>query len=145
MKDQCETLLGGSGGLLNTKSHGELSPMSGMIRTHEDLLNKSKGIQTQGMFNDDLPELSDASYQQLMVMPSKFAQGPNCEISKAQLLLLDKLNLQSIIDNKNMAHAITAMDLLRMEGIEVSPQQLPTPVEVPPLQQDIPNSSILHT
>ena len=61
MKDQCETLLG-SGGHLNTKSHGELSPMSGVIRTHEALLNKSKGIQTQGMFNDDLPELSDASY-----------------------------------------------------------------------------------
>ena len=56
----------------------------------------------------------------MMMMPSKFAQGdPNCEISKAQLLLLDKLNLQSIIDNKNMAHAITAMDLFRMEGIDV--------------------------
>ena len=69
------------------------------------------------MFNDDIPELSDTSYQQLMMMPSKFAQDPNCEISKAQLLLLDKLNLQNIIDNKNMAHAITAMDLLRMDGV----------------------------
>ena len=56
-----------------------------------------------------------------MMMPSKFAQDPHCEVSKAQLLLLDKLNLQSIIDNKNMAHAITAMDLFRMEGIEVGP------------------------
>ena len=43
MKDHCETLLG-SGGHLNTRSNGELSPMSGVIRTHEDLFNKSKGI-----------------------------------------------------------------------------------------------------
>ena len=34
-------------------------------------------------------------------------------------MLLDKLNLQSIIDNKNMAHAVTALDLLRMDGYEV--------------------------
>ena len=62
MKDHCETLLGSAGGRLNTKSNGELSPMSGVIRTHEDLFNKSKGIQTQGMFNEDIPELSDTSY-----------------------------------------------------------------------------------
>lgn len=56
------------------------------------------------------------------MMPSKFAYGePICEVSKAQLLLLDKLNLQSIIDNKNMAHAVTAMDLFRMEGAEMNP------------------------
>ena len=129
MKDHCETLLG-SGGRLNSRSNGELSPMSGVIRTHEDLLNKSKGIQTQGMFNDDIPELSDTSYQQLMMMPSKFAQDPNCEISKAQLLLLDKLNLQNIIDNKNMAHAITAMDLLRMDGVLIGDQYpLPSAID----------------
>ena len=75
-----------------------------------------------------------------MVMPSKFAQDPNCEISKAQLLLLDKLNLQSIIDNKNMAHAITAMDLLRMEGVEVGPEHLPAEVPL----QDMANA-FLHT
>ena len=51
-----------------------------------------------------------------MVMPSKFGHESN-ELNKAQLLLLDKLNLQSIIDNKNMAHAITAEDLLRMDGL----------------------------
>ena len=60
-----------------------------------------------------------------MVMPSKFGQDPNCEISKAQLLLLDKLNLQSIIDNKNMAHAITALDLLRMDGVQIGDHQIP--------------------
>ena len=81
MKDHCETLLGSN--QLNTKSHAELSPMSGVIRTHEDLFNKSKGIQATGMFNDDLQELSDMSYQNLMMMPSKFASDPNCEISKA--------------------------------------------------------------
>ena len=43
---------------------------------------------------------------------------PSGEFNKDQLMLLDKLNLQSIIDNKNMAHAVTAQDLLRMEGIE---------------------------
>ena len=33
--------------------------------------------------------------------------------------MLDKMNLQNIIDNKNLAHAITAMDLLRMDGYEI--------------------------
>ena len=56
-------------------------------------------------------------------MPSKFGKEPNCELSKAQLLLLDKMNLQSIIDNKNMAHAITASDLLRLDGIEILEEQ----------------------
>ena len=29
------------------------------------------------------------------------------------------MNLQSIIDNKNMSHAVTALDLLKMDGYEV--------------------------
>ena len=85
MKDHCETLLG-SGGRMNTRSNGELSPMSGVIRTNEDIINKSKGIQTQVVFNDEMPEeLSDSSYQKLLMMPEKLAKGngPNCEISKA--------------------------------------------------------------
>ena len=43
------------------------------------------------------------------------------------MLLLDKLNLQTIIDNKNMAHAVTAMDLLRMEGERVTPSAAASP------------------
>ena len=35
------------------------------------------------------------------------------------MLLLDKLNLQSIIDNKNMSHAMTALDLFRLDGYEI--------------------------
>jgi hypothetical protein len=31
-------------------------------------------------------------------------------------MLLEKMNLQNIIDNKNIAHEVTAMDLLRMDG-----------------------------
>lgn len=49
-------------------------------------------------------------------MNNKFGNEPKSEINKDQLLLLEKLNLQSIINNKNMAHAITASDLLKLEG-----------------------------
>ena len=62
---------------------------------------------------------------------SNFNDREVTEISKAQLLLLDKLNLQNIIDNKNMAHAMTALDLLRLEGYDVhDPVDLRSFIEV---------------
>ena len=78
---------------------------------------ESKGIQTFANFGDQ-PDLSEISNRQHLI-GSKFDQDSKCELNQAQILLLDKLNLQSIIDNKNLAHAVTALDLYEMEGKNV--------------------------
>ena len=63
-------------------------------------------------------DVSESSYNQFK-MASKLNQEPNYELSRQQLILLDKMNLQNIISNKNMAHAVTALDLLRAEGFDM--------------------------
>ena len=66
---------------------------------------------------DDLLKLSEtSSLNYAFANVNNAKDRPVCEISKAQLLLLDKLNLQNIIDTKNMAHAMTALDLLKLDG-----------------------------
>ena len=54
-----------------------------------------------------MDHLSENSFDKFE-MNSKIIREQESELNQTQLFLLDKLNLQNIIENKNLSHAITA-------------------------------------